>query len=127
LFETGRWRRFHSERTLLENIQEAKAAVETWRDLSSREASRNNRAIDMSWLGRIAMAVPRDEIRRDPVHPQQPVEISAEPLESLIVPQDVVVCVKEALSAQAINDKATRPMQELTSIAERYPSLRHTL
>ena len=29
LFETGRWRRFHSERAFLENIQEAKAAVET--------------------------------------------------------------------------------------------------
>ena len=52
LFETGRWRRFHSELAFLENIQEAKAAVETWRDLSSREASRDNRAIDMSWLGR---------------------------------------------------------------------------
>ena len=33
LFETGRWRRFHSEVAFLENIQEAKAAVETWRDL----------------------------------------------------------------------------------------------
>jgi uncharacterized repeat protein (TIGR03809 family) len=31
LFETGRWRRFHSEVAFLENIQEAKTAVETWR------------------------------------------------------------------------------------------------
>ena len=38
LFETGRWRRFHSELAFLENIQEAKTAVETWRDLSMREA-----------------------------------------------------------------------------------------
>ena len=38
LFETGRWRRFHSERAFLENIQEAKAAVEIWRDLLTREA-----------------------------------------------------------------------------------------
>ena len=37
LFETGRWRRFHSELALLENIQEAKTAVEIWRDLSMRE------------------------------------------------------------------------------------------
>ena len=29
LFETGRWRRFHSESAFLENIQEAKAAVES--------------------------------------------------------------------------------------------------
>ena len=34
LFETGRWRRFHSEVAFLENIQEAKTAVEIWRDLS---------------------------------------------------------------------------------------------
>ena len=31
LFETGRWRRYHSELSFLENIQEAKTAVETWR------------------------------------------------------------------------------------------------
>jgi uncharacterized repeat protein (TIGR03809 family) len=42
LFETGRWRRFHSELAFLENIQEAKSAVETWRDLAMREASRHN-------------------------------------------------------------------------------------
>ena len=31
LFETGRWRRYHGEREFLENIREAKRAVETWR------------------------------------------------------------------------------------------------
>ena len=56
LFETGRWRRYHSEVAFLENIREAKAAVETWRDLSSREASRDNSAIDMSWLHRPGVA-----------------------------------------------------------------------
>jgi len=34
LFESGRWRRYYSERAFLENIQEAKAAVALWRDLS---------------------------------------------------------------------------------------------
>ncbi len=72
LFETGRWRRFHSERDFLENIQEAKAAVETWRDLLSREASRNNTAIDVSWLGRARTALPRDEGWRGPVRLRQP-------------------------------------------------------
>jgi hypothetical protein len=37
LFESGRWRRYHSERSFLENIQEAKAAVELWRDLLRHE------------------------------------------------------------------------------------------
>jgi hypothetical protein len=50
LFETGRWRRYHSERAFLENIQEAKIAVEMWRKLASREASLDNSAIDLSWL-----------------------------------------------------------------------------
>jgi uncharacterized repeat protein (TIGR03809 family) len=58
LFETGRWRRFHSETAFLENIREAKAAVETWRDLLTREASLDNSAIDMSWLSRVAPVPP---------------------------------------------------------------------
>src|SRR5450759_2355308 len=62
LFETGRWRRYHSELAFLENIREAKAAVEIWRDLSTREASRSNSAIDMSWLGRTTVAPPRREV-----------------------------------------------------------------
>lgn len=35
MFETGRWRRYHSEIAFLENIQEAKLAVQTWRALAS--------------------------------------------------------------------------------------------
>src|SRR5262249_59539397 len=35
LFESGRWRRFYGEVAFLENIREAKVAVETWRGLSS--------------------------------------------------------------------------------------------
>ena len=35
MFETGRWRRYHSELAFLENIQEAKRAVETWRALAT--------------------------------------------------------------------------------------------
>jgi uncharacterized repeat protein (TIGR03809 family) len=46
LFETGRWRRYHSDRVFLENIKEARTAVENWRDLAESEASRNNAAAD---------------------------------------------------------------------------------
>jgi uncharacterized repeat protein (TIGR03809 family) len=52
LWETGRWRRFHSEIQFLQNIQEAKAAVETWRALARREASLDNNSVDLAWLGR---------------------------------------------------------------------------
>ena len=68
LFESGRWRRYHTELEFLENIQEAKAAVETWRDLLSREASLENTAIDLSWLGRRRTTpLPRDTGYRQPV------------------------------------------------------------
>ena len=89
LFETGRWRRYHSERAFLENLQEAKAAVETWRDLSSREASANNNAVDMSWLGRAMAALTRIERSTDRAPPPQPAAISVEPPPSIvsIVPQ----------------------------------------
>ncbi|MBN9011613.1 MAG: TIGR03809 family protein, partial [Rhizobiales bacterium] len=42
LQESGRWRRFHSEPDFLDNVRDAKAAVENWRLLASREASLNN-------------------------------------------------------------------------------------
>jgi uncharacterized repeat protein (TIGR03809 family) len=37
LFESGRWRRYYSEHSLLENIREAKIAVKNWRALSLGE------------------------------------------------------------------------------------------
>src|ERR1700686_1986955 len=70
LFETGRWRRFHSELAFLENIQEAKAAVEIWRDLAMREAARDNSAVDISWLGRTRATLPRGETLRGQAHRQ---------------------------------------------------------
>jgi uncharacterized repeat protein (TIGR03809 family) len=35
LFETGRWRRYYSENVFLENVREAKAMLEIWRDLTA--------------------------------------------------------------------------------------------
>jgi uncharacterized repeat protein (TIGR03809 family) len=84
LFETGRWRRYHSERAFLENIQEAKAAVEIWRRLSRRESSLENEASLENVAARVAtssgngaadvslpvyarLTLPRGEARRDPV------------------------------------------------------------
>src|SRR3979490_3487252 len=74
LFDTGRWRRYHSELAFLENIQEAKAAVEIWRDLSLREASRDNSAVDVSWLGRTRATLPRGEALRDHRLPPPPAQ-----------------------------------------------------
>jgi hypothetical protein len=126
LFQTGRWRRFHNELALLENIQEAKAAVETWRDLLSREASYDNTAIDMSWLGR----APRGERWRASLQPM-PAEISAERPSgvSIVPPADAAgaVSAAEELPAEVIYDEASELTQSIAVIAERYPALRNAL
>lgn len=50
LYESGRWRRYFTEQAFLENIREAKTAVETWRMLASQEALADNTPLDLSWL-----------------------------------------------------------------------------
>jgi uncharacterized repeat protein (TIGR03809 family) len=57
LYETGRWRRYHDEDDFLENIREAKSAVETWRGMLSAEATADNRPMDFSWIGRSSAAL----------------------------------------------------------------------
>lgn len=138
LFETGRWRRFHSEAAFLENIREAKAAVETWRDLLSREASLDNSAIDLTWLGRQRTTpLPRDEGFRQPVaglRPQpRPAPIPAEP------PRDIPGDVLAALESQLVLAEATPSAPDIPAldemplptldldVKERYPLLRNAL
>jgi uncharacterized repeat protein (TIGR03809 family) len=131
LFETGRWRRYHSEVAFLENIQEAKAAVETWRSLSTREASLDNSAIDMSWLGRTQTALPRVERRDRPDRRPPPVEIPAEvspPGVSMSVEPEHVAA-DEAPSAPAMDAPTLDdgPEPTLDTIEQRYPLLRNAL
>src|ERR1700694_5376748 len=130
LFETGRWRRYHSELAFLENIQEAKAAVEIWRDLSSREASRDNSAIDFSWLGRSRTPPPRSEKLRDFAHrvPPQPMQIANQPppSEVLTAAETEHVLSDDAPSAPAMN-RVLEPMPHIAAIEQRYPLLRNAL
>jgi uncharacterized repeat protein (TIGR03809 family) len=129
LFETGRWRRFHSELDFLENIQEAKAAVETWRGLSLREASRDNAAIDLSWLARPRTKLPPIARLTDPVRRRQPVAISAEPPRSIIsIVPEADPAPPEEMSAAPVSDNAWEPTRDIVAgMAERYPLLRNTL
>ena len=124
LFETGRWRRYHSEIAFLENIQEAKSAVETWRKLSRREASFDNSAIDTSWLGHVKVAAPRVEPPRDPVALPLPKEIPDQPLLSAV--EAALVCSDDAPSAPAM-ENASEPVLDLATIEQRYPLLRNAL
>ena len=142
LFETGRWRRFHSERDFLENIQEAKAAVATWRDLLHREASLDNTTIDLAWLGRRRTLplpltpLPRDEGYRPsivslqpqpaPILAPPPREIPADilvALESEITVAEEVASVPDVLAL----DEMEVPALDLDAMKDRYPLLRNAL
>jgi uncharacterized repeat protein (TIGR03809 family) len=138
LFETGRWRRYHSELAFLENIQEAKTAVETWRGLSAPKA-RDNSAIDISWLGRrVAPTSGRATLPNRVDQPlSRPAQIAAElPTQDVsIVPEADQVSSEEMPSAPDSNapamDTAPCSPSELTLdiavMQERYPLLRNAL
>jgi uncharacterized repeat protein (TIGR03809 family) len=129
LFETGRWRRYHSEVAFLENIQEAKTAVETWRSLSTREASFDNSAIDMSWLGRTQAALPRVERLRDRRPPPLQVAAQRPPPEVSMSAGPELVVSDEAPSAPVLDASGLDIDPELTldAIVQRYPLLRNAL
>jgi uncharacterized repeat protein (TIGR03809 family) len=128
LFETGRWRRFHSELAFLENIQEAKSAVEIWRDLATREASRDNTAIDISWLGRSRATLPRGEGLRDRGGRPQTVESVDAPAasEALRAAGTEQMSSDDAPSAPAMS-YVPKPMMHVDVIEQRYPLLRNAL
>ena len=108
LFETGRWRRFHSEVQFLQNIQEAKAAVETWRALLRREASLDNSTIDMSWIGcRHTTPLPRDEGFRQPVARLEPLPQPAP--KAVAPPRDAPRDVPVARESPFVVVKRRRP------------------
>src|SRR6266851_5745894 len=120
LFETGRWRRYYSERAFLDNIQEAKTAVEIWRELSTREASSDNFAVDISWLGRTRATramLPSGETSREWVHrfQPQPPQIPAEP-------EPPAPALDRSLDP--VLDRLTR---DIAAITERYPLLRNVM
>jgi uncharacterized repeat protein (TIGR03809 family) len=139
LFETGRWRRYHSELDFLENIQEAKTAVEIWRGLSTREASRDNSAVDLSWLGRrAALSSGRATL---PVHVDRPpsrlAPVAAESSQQnlSIAPETRHVNSDEAPSAPAMDTTTTSPASQnaleltldIAVMQQRYPLLRNAL
>jgi len=142
LFETGRWRRFHSERDFLENIQEAKAAVATWRDLLHREASLDNTMVDLAWLGRRRTLplpltpLPRDEGYRPPIvslQPQAAPVVAPAPREIpagiLVALESEIAVAEEVPSASDVLalDEMEVPALDLDAMKDRYPLLRNAL
>jgi uncharacterized repeat protein (TIGR03809 family) len=135
LFETGRWRRYHSERAFLENIQEAKAAVELWRDLLMVEDSRDHSAVDISWIGRTRATLPRGEMLPDQARrfQREPAPNPVEPPSSVVSFSREIVHVssEEAPSAPqstaAELDAAPDRTPDVAVMHERYPLLRNAL
>ena len=131
LFESGRWRRFHSEIALLENIREAKSAVETWRDLSMREASPDNSAVDVSWLGRADKTSVRNRAVSERLS-SLPIRFPAESTNKV---HSVAVVDALALKpdlpplelAPSPADDVAKGARDVVSIQERYPLLRNAL
>ena len=138
LFETGRWRRFHTEDSFLENIREAREAVEIWRKLETREASLDNTAVDLSWLGR-RESTQTISARLREYSPSAPglvlslAPVAAEPPRD--VPGDVLIALESVLadSAEAPSVPDAPALDDLSppalnlDVRERYPLLRNAL
>jgi hypothetical protein len=99
LFETGRWRRYYGERAFLENVREAKKAVETWRALSGgpiANAGKPSTEAELAHTGVIANERPS----------------------TLMVD---LVALEQALMT------APPPVTDLATMERRYPLLRNAL
>src|SRR5436190_377195 len=134
LFETGRWRRFHTEAAFLENIREARMAVQTWRDLVTREASLDDGAIDISWLGRSGVIMPpRRDALRDRAYGLPPRSVAA-PAEAPLHVASLAAKPDPVLADQAPAEPEADALEQTVALAldiaaiqERYPLLRNAL
>jgi uncharacterized repeat protein (TIGR03809 family) len=132
LFETGRWRRFHSEHAFLENIKEAKTAVETWRNLLAHEATRGNILSDASGLGRARAPLPRGAIPTGPKAIQ--VSLRSSPSVSPSLPRIDAPAVEPklrpvtaAIPEPAFDSASALTLDIISAVQERYPLLRNAL
>ncbi|UZE47676.1 TIGR03809 family protein [Rhodopseudomonas sp. P2A-2r] len=146
LFESGRWRRFHSEADFLDNIREAKAAVETWRGLATAEAARNT----PSWLDRLGStpayhgtvlyeeprprALQPSELRNVPLvarAPSPPLQPDA--IASAVEPTREAQIALAPLARATVADQASeseadwQKLLEPLVLLERYPILRNAI
>jgi hypothetical protein len=112
LFETGRWRRYYSERAFLENIREAKAAVGSWRKLA-RGPAETGRPIEipqnsqMQAMAGASVAAEAEFAASDEVHSAPAVDLLA---------------LEQALQALI---EAAAPAVDTAAMEQRYPLLRN--
>ena len=122
LFESGRWRRYYGEIAFLENIREAKVAVETWRGLSAERAMPEP-VIRVTWPS------PATPPRWRPVEPAP--TVAPEPIKMPLATRAEPMALEEGpvidlLALERALDVPEREL-DLTAIERRYPLLRNTL
>ncbi len=156
LFESGRWRRYHSEHAFLENIQEAKLAVKNWRALSLGEPftpRRDGFTLTVADGRRMLEPATPGEIEASESYQQQ--IVLAPTIETVIAESDIIVpddimmsegivapgiaplapgidmaALEQALSVnleEAETEETEMPVFDLDEIARRYPALRLAL
>ena len=118
LFESGRWRRYYGERAFLENIREAKVAVETWRGLSAPRVVAEP-VIRVSWP---SAAAPQ---RWRPAAPA-PV-MAPEPIQMPVLAEASAAPAIDFLALERALDVPDEQVLDLAAIERRYPLLRNTL
>jgi len=140
MFESGRWRRYYTEAAFLENIKEAKFAVDTWRGLSNPrppapvtpELAQGVAAVELA-LSESAVPVSARAAKPDPVSiAPEPFELAAE--DEPAVEEAELAAVDEAPSEPVIDMLALEQALDIpdgafdmTAIEQRYPLLRNAL
>jgi uncharacterized repeat protein (TIGR03809 family) len=142
MFESGRWRRFYTEAAFLENIKEAKFAVETWRGLSNPHLARTAAIEPTPELAQgvaaveLALSEPTVPTTARAAEPD-PAPMAPEPLqleEEHAVEQAELAPVDVSRSEPVINMLALEQALDLpdaaldmSAIEQRYPLLRNAL
>lgn len=120
MFETGRWRRYHSEVAFLENIQEAKRAVQTWRALANGGDVAAAAASVTSAFGWSPATMPRVFPREEQIQTVQPKAVHIAPETSIPVrlepKPDVLAEIVEAPLAPV----APRPPASIASFLQTF-------
>lgn len=153
LFETGRWRRYYSEQSFLDDIREAKMAVNAWQALARGRADEPTRAE----LIAARLPLPAFEVAPDPQPPVlQPIELppTIETVfagsDIVVVPEDIVVVSEDIVAAEPtpsapqidmaalelalsagidedVEASIEAPVLDLDEIERRYPALHHAM
>ncbi|MDB5501729.1 MAG: hypothetical protein JWR89_1631 [Tardiphaga sp.] len=121
LFESGRWRRFHTEADFLDNIQEAKAAVDRWRAMATQEATFGNMPVTWSWLDRPNGVPP---YRGSVLHEEPRSAAVAKPVALAASPSLQPVAVAPHTPDVTRDDLDWKRALDPLVLGERYPMLR---